>query len=167
MNIQLNCTIDDETILHKFKNMKIALGIKTKYNHESSDEYLLFYPVEDEVEVNIDAEYIEPNIIYSNSNIQTFFNKVNPYYYHIGKTHALKQTVFISYDNGLFNLFNEVLISKGLVKKDNEASIVVTRDMRTAIKNTVVKFDVTGMTVNGNCAATNVKVLDENYNVDL
>lgn len=166
MDIKLNCTIDDETILHKFKNIKLALGIETKYNHEYSDEYLLLYPIEDEVEVNIDTEYIEPNIIYSNSNIQTFFNKDNPYYYYIGKTHQLKRTIFISYDNCLFNLFNKVLIAKGLIKKGNKASIVVTNDMRTAIKNTVVKFGVSENIV-GNCITVNVKVFDETYKVDL
>lgn len=167
MNIQLNCTIDDETILRKFKKMKLALGIKTEHNHEFSDEYLLLYPIEDEVEVNIDTEYIEPDIIYSNSNIQTFFNKDNPYYYHIGKTDYRKRTVFINYDNGVFNLFNKVLISKGLIKRGNKASIIVNENMRTAIKNTVVKFDVNEMTINGNCEVVNVKVLDETYNVDL
>lgn len=57
MNIKLNCTIDDGTILDKLKNIKLTLGITTKYNNESSDEYLLFYPIEDEIEINVDSEY--------------------------------------------------------------------------------------------------------------
>lgn len=143
MDVELICTIDDKTILDRFKNIKLVLGIETKYNRESSDEYILFYPVEDEVEVNIDTEYIEPNIIYSNSNLQIFFNKENPYCYHIGKTHALKRSVFIGFGHELYNLFTEVLTAKDLIKKDNEdLNIVVTKDMREAINDTVVIFDV-------------------------
>lgn len=141
MDVELNCTIDDKTILDRFKNIKLVLGIESKYMREYDDEYILFYPVEDEVEVNIDTEYIKPNIIYSNSNLQIFFNKDNPYWYHIGKTHYLKQTVFIGGGTALYNLFNEVLTSKGLIK-GSEENIIVNRDMRTAIKDTVVIFDV-------------------------
>lgn len=141
MNIELNCTIDDGTILDKFKNIKLILDIETKCYREYSDEYILFYPVEDEVEVNIDTEYIEPNIIYSNSNLQIFFNKDNPYWYHIGKTHYLKKTVFIGGGTALYNLFNEVLTAKGLIK-GNEENIIVTEKMRAAIKDTIVIFDV-------------------------
>lgn len=162
MDIKLNCTIDDETILHKFKNIKLALGIETKYNHEYSDEYLLLYPIEDEVEVNIDTEYIEPNIIYSNSNIQTFFNKDNPYYYYIGKTHQLKRTIFIGNGTALYNLFKEVLTAKGLIKKDYGENIIVTTEMRTAIKNTVVIFDVE---TNVNDKIVDVEILDESINL--
>lgn len=159
MNVELNCTIDDKTILDKFKNIKIVLGIETKYNKESSDEYLLFYPVEDEVEVNVDSEFIEPNIIYSNSNLQIFFNKDNPYYYHMGRTHHFKETIFVGWDTALYNLFKEVLSAKGWITGNEETrNIIVTREMRTAIKDTEVIFDV-GLNKMNFPVITNVNVV--------
>ena len=52
-----------------------------------------------------------------------------------------------------------MLIDKGYVKEDNEDNIVVTRDMRTAIDNTVVMFDVES-DGNGYSKISNVEILN-------